>query len=244
MSDEPDDLEALAGEYVLGTLPDDERRAFARRLDEDADARRAVRAWEERLRPLADAVPPQAPPARVWSRIAAAIDADAARRSGEGAARADLVPAAALLAMRRSRGRWRANALLASALAALLLLFVAPTREPVAPPVPAAGESYLAIVDRGEALPALVVRVDLAAGLVRILDLAAEAPPERTLELWYVAEDAAPVSLGLVADGARPLPFAIAPGALLAVSVEPEGGSPTGAPTGEVVYTGRLVREE
>jgi anti-sigma-K factor RskA len=72
--------------------------------------------------------------------------------------------------------------------------------------------------------------------------------PGRVLELWSVPPQGAPRSLGLIsADGATVLPRGKLPDTLLkggtdalAVSVEPPGGSPTGAPTGPVVYAGKL----
>jgi anti-sigma-K factor RskA len=82
---------------------------------------------------------------------------------------------------------------------------------------------------------------------VQVRSLAAEAPPDRSLQLWYVGANAPPRSLGLLTEADRlSLPAALrgaTEGATLAVSVEPKGGSPTGSPTGPVVYSGRLVRE-
>lgn len=59
-------------------------------------------------------------------------------------------------------------------------------------------------------------------------------------ELWLIAGDAAPVSLGLIADTPLPLPATLQPGMILAVSLEPAGGSNTGAPTGPVLALGPL----
>jgi anti-sigma-K factor RskA len=60
-----------------------------------------------------------------------------------------------------------------------------------------------------------------------------------TYQLWLIAGDAAPVSLGLI-DGPRTTRAlsVLAPGVVLAVSLEPTGGSTTGAPTGPVLVTG------
>ena len=55
-------------------------------------------------------------------------------------------------------------------------------------------------------------------------------------ELWIIAPDAAPVSLGLLTDAPLAVQYPIPPrGWTLAVSIEPAGGSPTGAPTGPVI---------
>jgi anti-sigma-K factor RskA len=68
-------------------------------------------------------------------------------------------------------------------------------------------------------------------------------PGGKTLELWIQPPDAkAPRSLGLLPAAGREvlLPTMPADGTALSVSLEPPGGSPTGAPTGRVVYAGTL----
>jgi anti-sigma-K factor RskA len=72
--------------------------------------------------------------------------------------------------------------------------------------------------------------------------------PDRVLELWSVPPEGNPRSLGLIsANGVtvlkrERLPATVLKGgtAALAVSVEPPGGSPTGVPTGPVVFAGKL----
>jgi anti-sigma-K factor RskA len=78
-----------------------------------------------------------------------------------------------------------------------------------------------------------------------VTPLALTAEQSRSLELWVVpADGSAPRSLGLVrADGATVLTAALpveARGAALAISREPAGGSPTGAPTGPILGVGAL----
>jgi anti-sigma-K factor RskA len=71
---------------------------------------------------------------------------------------------------------------------------------------------------------------------------------DRVLELWWARAEGPPKSLGLIrADGTTVLRRGQLPGGLrgsgldhMAVSVEPPGGSPTGAPTGPVVFYGKL----
>ncbi len=78
----------------------------------------------------------------------------------------------------------------------------------------------------------------------------ARPDPEHDHELWLLpAEGKAPISLGLLPDDGqarRRIPDQAAPSASeakgIAVSREPEGGSPTGAPTGEVLFQGRFIR--
>ena len=66
---EPSELDALAAEYVMGTLDQTERSAVAARRGRDANLEAAIRAWEQRLAPLNDLVAPVAPPAAVWQKI-------------------------------------------------------------------------------------------------------------------------------------------------------------------------------
>lgn len=241
----PDDLAAKAGEYVLGTLDADEKRAFEARLLADASLRREVALWRERLRAIADGAPETRPPPRVWRNVEAAVT-----RGAGAALRGAVADLDEVRRLRRSRAFWRMSTLAAGALAASLFGFAVIAPEILRPP-PAGvetGERFVAVVDRGGELPALIVRVDTLTGLVHVRALAAEAPAESSLELWYIAGDNAPRSLGLVEDGSLPVAapalFEQAEGATLAVSVEPRGGSTTGAPTGPVIYTGRLVRDE
>ncbi|MCG6122474.1 MAG: anti-sigma factor [Microvirga sp.] len=240
-----DDHSDKAGEYVIGTLDVDERRAFEARLLLDAVLRQEVAVWRERLRAIADGAPEIKPPARVWRNIEASVT----RVSG-GSLRSAVSDLDEVRRLRRSRAFWRVSTLGAGALAASILAVAVMIPQAITPP-PAeteAGERFVAVVDRGGELPALIVRVDTQAGVVHVRALAAEAPAENSLELWYIAGDEAPRSLGLVADGALPIAtpalFENAAGATLAVSVEPQGGSTTGAPTGPVIYSGQLVADE
>lgn len=233
------DPDAVAGEYVLGTLPAEERAAFAEALDRDASLRAAVLAWEARLAPLADTVAAVAPEPRVWAAIEARIASHAMERPQAESAAGE----AQILRLKRGLRRWQLGAGAMGALAAGLAIWIA-----AGPQSAGRDAQYVAVVDRGGALPALIVRVDLDSGTVQVRSLAAEAPPDRSLEIWYVAAGAAPRSLGLITDATVRLPVpaglsASVEGVNFAVSVEPKGGSPTGAPTGPVIYSGKLVRE-
>jgi anti-sigma-K factor RskA len=244
-----DDIHIRAGEYVLGTLDAGERAEIEGLIPRDPALAAAVRDWEARLAPLNALASPVEPSARVWSGIERSLDALAA-----GAAR-NLAPAgvasnvvampdrAAVDRLRRSVRLWQAATGAAAALAAGLALFIG------AGGAGRSAEEYVAVVNRGGDLPALIVRVDTRAGEVRVRSLAAEAPPDRSLELWYIGAGGTPRSIGLVQDARQPLAIPAdartgpLEGATLAVSVEPPGGSPTGSPTGPVVYSGRLIRD-
>ncbi|MBB6250210.1 anti-sigma factor [Nitrospirillum iridis] len=231
--DHPEDLDTLAGEYVLGTANADQARSVAGALDTRPDLRAAVLAWESRLAPLTALAPPVAPPVDLWPRIETALNAgpaSAGRRSSGGTVHV----------LRRawgSPGVWRWSAAGAAALAASLAWFaVVPERAP----------RYLALMAaEGQGQPTWLVE-SRTRGTVELTPLAAWKPPAgKDLELWSITKGAAPRAVGLVQAGKRlPLPrTTLAGGAVvLAISLEPKGGSPTGAPTGPVLYTGEVRR--
>ena len=92
-------------------------------------------------------------------------------------------------------------------------------------------------------MPAFLVMVTKD-GYATVIGSAAEVQPGNSLELWGLPPGAsAPVSLGVIpANGRIRMPAIVAAGTLLSVSSEPKGGSPTGAPTGPVVYRGKAVK--
>ena len=100
-----------------------------------------------------------------------------------------------------------------------------------------------ALVPVNAPMPAFWVMVTKD-GYATVIADAAELQPGNTLELWGLPPGATvPVSLGVVPTTGRvKMPAIVPAGTLLLVSSEPHGGSPTGAPTGPVIYTGRMVK--
>ena len=82
--DRPELLDRLAAEYVLGTMSGRVRRRFQAIVRGVPRAAEAVTAWERRLNPLAQSVPPVEPSAATWQaierRIGAAVRPAAAPR--------------------------------------------------------------------------------------------------------------------------------------------------------------------
>lgn len=232
---ETDDIDALAAEFVLGTLDAAERTAVAARRSREPALEAAITAWERRLSPLNAAVPEIAPPAALRSRVLAEI-----AMLGSNAA------PAAVIALQRQVVRWRTAAMGAGAIAASFAGLLA-YRETIVAPQPS---SFVAVLQKDAQSPAFLMTVDITKRTFNVRAVAAEAHAGKSYELWLVHERlGGPKSLGIlsnVAFSASPRLAAFAPGdiaeATYAVSVEPEGGSPTGLPTGPVVYAGKLVQ--
>src|SRR5262249_16651732 len=137
---------------------------------------------------------------------------------------------------------WRRAFIAASALAASLAL-VAVYQE-----IPARKEPrglYIASVNREGGRPALIVTADPASKTAYAVPVSAEIPAGRSLEPWFIGTDGKPKSMGLIKTQMER--FALPAGvqiekASLAVSIEPEGGSPKDQPTGPVVYSGQLIK--
>ena len=235
MNGQLDDTEALAAEYVLGTLDAEGRREAERRLTRDPGFARLVEDWNRRLVPMTEAIPPEPPPAHVWPAIQRAIGARRDAEARETTAK-PVVPLLERVAF------WRWCSLAAGAVAAALARYIA--FEP-APPAPEG--RFVAVLNEGASSPAWVVTVDVAEKRLTIRPVAEVAVADKSLELWLIA-GAEPVSLGLLEpDRGVSLPVSAvlrqaAPrAAALAVSLEPLGGSPTGLPTGPVLYQGTLL---
>jgi anti-sigma-K factor RskA len=219
---DPEARDALAAEYVLGTLEAREAAEVARALPADPALAADVARWEARLAPMLRLAPPEAPPPDLWARIEAALDpAPAPAASGW---------------WRRLAEPWRVGALgataLAAGLAALVLLRPAPAPH------------YMTVLLTSQEQPAWLVQADAEA--IRLSSLNTRPPPpDRVLELWALPQGAtAPTSLGLIPpDGritVRPGAIRPSPGMLIEITLEPPGGSPIGRPTGPIQFIGRL----
>ena len=226
MSDAPD-RDMMAAEYVLGTLDADAAREAARLLRDDPAFADAVQAWEARLTPLARTVPPVAPPPELWDRIATATQ-DAPQAPPQ---ETTVVP----FPWRRRLRIWQASTAAALAIAASLAAFI------VLRPNPAPLVAVLS-AQAGHA-PVLVATAE-PNGMLRVRpETSVPVPSGHDLELWALPEGASrPRSLGVLPAKGRVVTASLQAGTQLMVSLEPRGGSPTGQPTGPVLYGGRLAR--
>jgi anti-sigma-K factor RskA len=241
---DPELLDGLAAEYALGTLRGPARRRFERLIESDPDLARRVDDWAQRLDPLAGAAPAIEPPAQTWAAILRRIGPapDRARRGlveylfGRPT---EAVPSLATAGLWYCVSFWRQIGIASAAIAALLFvyLFIAPPSSP----------THMALLADAANKPILVVSLDLHHDRLT-LDAtrlpAAEAG--KSLELWILPPSGNPRSLGVIPGGQLSLPLDLkaaedlAQGAL-AVSLEPAGGSPTGLPTGPVLYSGPVL---
>ncbi|WP_198374783.1 anti-sigma factor [Neoroseomonas rubea] len=217
---DPAERDALAGEYVLGTLDARAAAEVARAMETDPALREAVAAWEARLAPLTALAPPEAPPPGLWERIAASLD---------GPRQAPAVAKSRFL---------RVWALGASAVAAGLavLLLVRPAPE----------QRLMTVLLTQRDQPAWLVEAQ--GGALRLASLNPQpVPSDRVMQLWALPQGAsAPTSLGLIpAEQGRltvtPSTIRPEPGMLIEITLEPPGGSPTGRPTGPILFIGRLA---
>jgi len=234
--------ERLAAEYVLGTLKGGARRRFEGWLQRDAALRRVVDEWQGRLVPMAEFSAPATPPPSVWAgieqrlRLAPAPEDDAAGVPGW---------AAWLARLSDSLAFWRGLSLASGAVAAILAVTVALRL----PTVPVAVVDQVATLLDDQSQAALVVTADTAkrALAVRVLSDTPVAD-DKTLQLWAITKAGKPRSLGILPDNRRAALALTSDAigedvALLAVSLEPKGGSPDpNGPTGPVLYKGTWVK--
>ena len=229
MSAQHDNIHELADEYVLGLLDPVEQAQVERRVETDAAMRAAVAASRDRFVEL-DASSAAAAPETLWQRI------DAALVSQTGASAA--VPAESVRPASNDNRLWRPLAL--AAMAATLLLAVGLGWSVTNRPEP----QVVAILVDTSGAPLAVVE-DFAGNSARVTLLTDfPVPAGKTMQVWTLpSQDMGPVSLGLL-DTARSVvlegPDLPQPreDQLYEITVENEGGSPTGRPTGPILVKG------
>lgn len=219
----------LSAEYVIGTLKGAARRRFEQLIRQRADWAQTFSWWETHMHLLADTVPAVKPSNKVWENIETQLFK---RKTTQSA------------------GWWKSWAFVSTALAAsFATLLLIQTPQSVVDTTPAA--VALLTTEKSEAgwLLNETKKSDTHV-VVNVISLASlKIQPANAFELWLLpADKSKPISLGLLPQKGKSMfkvPAEVIPlmaTGLLAVSLEPVGGSPTGQPTGAVLYQGKMTK--
>jgi anti-sigma-K factor RskA len=220
--DNPELVDRLAAEYVLGTLRGPARRRFERWRASTPHVDQRCRYWEEHLMHVAKGLKPVQPPAHVWSAIRRRLNLTPHRSPRRGARSWALAASILIVAGLAGLLYWRSlPAVRATAVATLSAK---------------SGDAIWQVEVFGTANRLVVQTAKLTA-----------RPDGHDYELWALPKGGNPVSLGVLpAEGTSTRALsaiqkaALASSNQLAVSIEPPGGSPTGQPTGAVVFVAPL----
>ena len=222
------DDEMFAAEYVLGVLTQVERIAFATRLPKDTALRLQVRYWEQHFSAFNEEYASANPPPALRSAIQKTLFGLEVRSP-----------------IWQSLGFWRSFSF--ASLAALALVIAVPYALKPNPPTAPQGTSIAELSGEAKAVK-MDVSFDTASSTLRYAVVEGKAADGRDFQLWAIVGKNAPVSLGVIsanAPGSIKVPAQVAAqmvDAVLAISDEPTGGSPTGQPTGAVLSTGKLTQ--
>ena len=237
-----DEIDGLAGEYVLGSLDPIERKEVDVRRKVDVALDEAISAWEKRLGPLSDLLPAIAPPPHLFFEVTKQLGRQRDHRR---------------IGTQALTGPWRWPALAAGACAlaaCLAIITVWLSQKSSASPARLVAELERSANPADRTNPTVrlgfIVYFDLRASTMIVSPLAVPPGSRRDYQLWLVPEGSAPpISLGVIPlsePSMSPWLATYAPKDLvharLAVSLEPPGGSPKGIPTGPTMFVGALVQ--
>lgn len=233
--EQDDDLRL--GEYVLGVLDASQRSAVEALTSTDKRSAERLSVWQEHLVPLAEDIPAVPPPPYIWPRIAAALP-QAESRSAAALPRAHRRSLWESLTL----WRWLAAGSLTTAIvfAGVLALYLHSGDRSFSPTLTAALQ-----LETGQA--AFTATIDSQRHRIVVIPATPIALEGRVAELWLIAPDGTPQSLGILASEQATnltVPEHLRAYAqaktVFAISLEPLGGSSTGLPTGPVIATGEL----
>lgn len=228
--DNPVLADKLASEYVIGMLRGGARRRFEAWMYNDAALRRTVAEWQDRLMPMVEFAAPQTPRPQVWRAIEKRLNLPRPKKVWQ-------------FWLSDSLSFWRTLGSVSS-VAALLLVAVMTSHVLDAPSV-----NYVASLTDDKSQSALLLTADSKHHVLNVKLLAGvQSPSDKTLQLWAVPKSGSPRSLGILASAdntklSLPASAIGADVAMLAVSLEPKGGSPNpNGPTGPILYKGNWLR--
>ena len=217
----PERRRALAADYAIGLMPPTARKRFEHLLLDDGALRAELARWQNHLTLLTEPLVEQPVPEHVWQAVVARIE-----------------PQTLHVPLKRPFWNWLRLGAVACSLLIVLTTGLLYNRDSV---------QYQATLLSGTAQPGLRIEAHADYLKVQPLELAA-VQAGRSLELWAIPVEGKPVSLGLIpSDGDGRITLGQSQQQLLkvpvvlAVSLEPQGGSPTGQPTGPVLYQGPLA---
>ena len=213
-------------EYVIGVLPLDERVAFERELRSSSALRAQLRVWEEHFIPLSDDIAPVVAPRHV-------LDSIENRLFGKPEVQPNWL---------QSLTFWRGLSFASlAAFAIATSLYIQQGKTGLS-----GGENYVAELSAANDALKLVAYYDDQKGQIKLNRVAGTPATGRVFELWLIEGKNPPISLGVLPSattGTLTLNASLKSklaGAILAISDEPTGGSPTGQPTGAVLATGNI----
>jgi len=219
----------LVAEYALGVLSAEERLQVEELVRQDPEHQAQLAAWQRHFADWLNEFPVVEPPAHVWQGIQQRLFPTEEPAASPG---------------RRWNNprlwRWTTGLALAATLVLVLLVLVRP--------VQVAAPALLARLEQSNG--SLAFSVTLQGDGRQLLFVPTGKPdwPDRSAEAWIITTDGKPHSLGLLDDAkgvTLPVPAGLAsaltPGTVLAVSLEPPAGSPTGLPTGPVIAQGKII---
>lgn len=220
---DPELIALLSAEYVLGTLRGPARQRFKKLLLTRPDIRDQVLEWEEYFAALNTRVEPSAVSDRVWQRVNQRLF--------------EPEPAA-----NKRQPFWKQWALIATTASVLLAgVLVLNTQRITTQP----DQNFVSVFQdqQQQAVWSVSIRSDqyVAVTPINVPELATD----KDYELWLLPNGGQPISLGLLSEteqqklAVEELDFS--GGVSLAVSLEPKGGSPTGQPTGDILYVAKVL---
>lgn len=243
-----DDIQHLAGEYVLGTLSAASRAGVEARMANDAALRTAVEQWQQKFEPLNALVEPVEPSPQLWARIESSVitQAEAAKsvKATVAATRAVKPASTSNANWWNSLNLWRGLTAAGFATAAFMgIMVVGNITQSPAP-------GYMVVlVGPQDKSPGWVVQAGTRSQQARLIPLGkVDVPSDKSLQFWTKGSDwKGPVSLGLVRPGeSREISLdklpPLEPNQLFEITLEPYNGSPLNRPTGPILFIGRAVK--
>lgn len=214
--------DASVAEYAIGVMPHAERLRFAADLKNDRSLQLRVANWDENFAPMTGELEDIAPPPLVLKKI-----------------EARLFPAAPPVSLFQRLGFWQAATALGFGALALMVAL------PRLMPVPTEPVQLVAVI-QGESL-LLSASYNASDSILSVSRKRGTEAANEDFELWVIAANGAPVSIGVLQAGEATLIKvpealkAVIAGSTLAITNEPDGGSPTGKPTGTILGTGIVI---